>query len=133
MTLLKLINTVLLSVLLLMLIWLLYLRYKRKKVAKILTSHDFNEDLRRTQIIDLREVDEFKAEHILGARNIPFSQFKLRYKELRMDTPIRLYGEGMALPTRAAIQLYKAGYRDIAILKGGYSEWTGKTKKAEHK
>lgn len=128
---LQVLNIVLLTFLAIFLIWFAYLHFKRKRVAKVLSSEEFKEDLRRTQLIDVREASEFKEAHILGARNIPFSQFKMRYKELRQDVPVRLYGDGVALPTRAAIQLHKSGYRDITILDGGFQSWTGHTKKAK--
>lgn len=47
--------------------------------------------MRRAQIVDVREKDVFNSGHILGARNIPYSQLKQRSGELRNDQPIYLY------------------------------------------
>ncbi|WP_035445914.1 rhodanese-like domain-containing protein [Atopobacter phocae] len=106
--------------------WLLYLYFMRKKVTKLLDSEAFNHLIRHTQLIDIREKSEFNEQHILGARNIPFTEFKQRMHEIRKDQPIRLYGNGVTLPGRAALFLHKAGYENIFILKDGFSAWTGK-------
>ncbi|MGY3724738.1 Rhodanese-related sulfurtransferase [Granulicatella balaenopterae] len=101
--------------------------------AKVVDSEEFGKDLRRVQLVDVREKDEFKHAHILGARNIPYSQFKIRYKELRKDTPVYLYDAGVLVSGRSARILKKAGYKDIYILKGGYANWNGKVKKTDIK
>lgn len=111
------------------LVYLLVMLYMRKTAARVLDSQVFGEDLRHVQLIDIREKDEFKANHILGARNIPSSQFKIRYKELRKDQPVYLYDDGFNKAARAAFRLKRAGYSDIAILKGGFEYWNGKIKK----
>ena len=102
-----------------------------KSAAKVVESEEFGKDLRRVQLVDVREKDEFKHAHILGARNIPYSQFKIRFKELRKDKPVYLYDAGIMVSGRSARILKKAGYKDIYILKGGYKNWNGKVKKAE--
>ena len=88
--------------------------------------------LRHGQLIDVREKDEFKAAHILGARNIPYSQFKERFMELRKDQPIYLYEEGVSIAGRCAYRLKKNGYTNIFILKHGFEAWNGKVKKREN-
>ena len=81
------------------------------------------------QVIDVREEDSFKAGHILGARNIPFSQFKMYIGGIRKDMPVYLYEQGKALALRCAIMLKKEGFDKIFVLKGGYNKWDGKKKK----
>ena len=58
---------------------------------KTLTEEEFRAGYRKAQLIDIREADEYNAGHILGARNIPLSQIRLRHKELRQDQPVYLY------------------------------------------
>ena len=101
-------------------------------LLKWLVAEEFGKDLRHGQLIDVREKDEFKAAHILGARNIPYSQFKERYMELRKDQPIYLYEEGVSIAGRCAYRLKKNGYTNIYILKHGFEAWNGKVKKREN-
>lgn len=95
-----------------------------------LTEEEFKKEMRKVQLIDVREKKDFDAGHILGARNIPFSTFKTRSVEIRKDQPIYLYDHNKALSLRAALRLRKEGHTDIYHLKGGYRDWTGKTKTA---
>ncbi|MCP0886790.1 rhodanese-like domain-containing protein [Ligilactobacillus sp. WILCCON 0076] len=100
-----------------------------RRVAKIIENNEFKEGMHKAQVIDLREADSFKTSHILGARNMPYSQFKIYKTSLRKDMPVYLYEQGKTLSIRAASQLYKAGFKDIFILKGGLNKWDGKLKK----
>ena len=67
------------------------------------------------------------------ARNIPSSQFKMRFKEIRKDQAIYLVDEAFGTAQRAAFRLKRNGYNDIYILKGGMTEWTGKVKTTKGK
>nr|WP_211252973.1 rhodanese-like domain-containing protein [Carnobacterium gallinarum] len=103
--------------------------FTRKRAAVELTEEEFKKDMRKVQVIDVREKAEFDASHILGARNIPYSTFKTRYTEIRKDIPVYLYDQKKAMSGRAAVRLKKAGYTEIYRLKGGFQGWTGKIKK----
>ncbi|MFL2028008.1 rhodanese-like domain-containing protein [Loigolactobacillus zhaoyuanensis] len=107
----------------------IYYMIQRKRVGKELIEADFNAGMRKAQIIDLRESKYFDAGHILGARNLPYSQLKQRYGEIRPDLPVYLYDQGRTLSTRAAIQLNRKGYQQIFWLKRGFQDWNGKTKR----
>ncbi|WP_423189212.1 rhodanese-like domain-containing protein [Alkalibacterium sp. f15] len=107
----------------------LYLYFQRKKAATPLDNEAFKKDMRRAQIVDVREKDTFNAGHILGARNIPYSQLKQRAAELRTDQPIYLYDDKKTLSYRAAILLRKNGFEDLYVLQEGYSGWDGKIKR----
>lgn len=121
-------NLFLASVLLLIgLNWLFYY-IMGKRSAKVLTQEEFKEGMRKAQVIDVREKDDFNAGHILGARNIPFTVFTQSITGLRKDQPIYLYDQTKTLSVRAASKLKKNGFTDIYVLKGGYQDWTGKTK-----
>lgn len=111
--------------------YFVYSWWMRTSSSTTLEADEFNKNLRHVQLIDLREKDEFRAEHILGARNIPYTQLKQRMNELRKDQPIYLYGQGMTLSGRAAYRLRKSGYQKIFILKYGYDAWNGKVKKSK--
>lgn len=100
----------------------------RKMSAKMVDSDKMNEDIRKVEVIDVREPAEFDANHVLGARNIPISQFKMRFNEIRRDKEIYLYDDNLNYASRAANILRKDGFKNIHILKGGFSNWRGKTK-----
>ncbi|KHD84852.1 rhodanese-like domain-containing protein [Heyndrickxia ginsengihumi] len=102
--------------------------FRQKKILKSLTQEEFKAGYRKAQLIDVREPNEFDNGHILGARNIPLSQLKMRIKEIRSDKPVYLYCQNGTRSVRAAQMLYRKGYRDLSQLKGGYKNWTGKIK-----
>ena len=106
----------------------LYIYIQGRRSAKMLSEEEFKEGMRKAQVIDVRERDEFNAGHILGARNIPYTVLTNSYNSIRKDQPIYLYERKKALAVRTAIKLKKQGYQDINILKDGFTEWTGKTK-----
>lgn len=109
-------------------VYYLWLYIIRKRSAKMVETAEVEANIRRVQVIDVREPAEFEASHILGARNIPISQFKMRYVELRQDKEIYLYDDSLNYASRAANILRSNGYRNVFILKGGFSKWLGKTK-----
>ena len=94
-----------------------------------LSQEEFKAGYRKAQLIDVREQKEYDGGHILGARNIPSTQLKMRMKELRKDKPVYLYCQSGMRSTRAAQMLYKKGYRELYQLNGGFKTWTGKIKK----
>lgn len=106
----------------------LYLWLIRRNSAELVDTPEIQENMRKNQVVDVRETAEFDANHILGARNIPFSQFKMRFSEIRKDQAVYLYDDHMNYASRAAHILKKNGYSSIYILKGGFSQWFGKTK-----
>ncbi|GIN60566.1 hypothetical protein J27TS8_05590 [Robertmurraya siralis] len=102
--------------------------FYQRKIVKTLTEEEFRAGYRKAQLIDVREPNEFEAGHILGARNIPLSQMKMRMKEIRPDKPVYLYCQSGMRSSRAAQTLHRKGYKDLSQLKGGFKRWTGKIK-----
>jgi len=108
-----------------------YLAWQKQQVRAIggeIDAAEFEENMRKTQIIDLREKNEFDAGHILGARSLPYTQLRDRMAELRKDLPVYLYDTTGSLSVRAARRMQKAGFEKVSWLKKGYNEWSGKTK-----
>ncbi|WP_262365983.1 rhodanese-like domain-containing protein [Bacillus sp. E214] len=106
----------------------IYSWFSSKKMVTTLSQEDFKAGYRKAQLIDVREQKEFDGGHILGARNIPSTQLKMRMKELRKDKPVYLYCQSGMRSTRAAQMLYKKGYRELYQLDGGFKQWKGKIK-----
>ncbi|BAL62531.1 rhodanese-like domain-containing protein [Melissococcus plutonius] len=107
----------------------LYIHLMARRSAKALSEEDFKAEMKKAQLIDLREKDIFNAGHILGARNLPYSMLNTTMGSLRKDKPIYLYDQKKALSMRAANKLRKNGYTNIFYLKDGYENWQGKIKK----
>nr|WP_054757311.1 rhodanese-like domain-containing protein [Liquorilactobacillus satsumensis] len=107
----------------------LYLWYQGRRVAHFLENQEFRHGMHVAQIIDLRDKDNFDAGHIMGARNVPYAQFKIMKESIRKDMPVYLYDQGKSLSTRIAVRLHKDGYTDIYILKNGFDKWDGRVKK----
>ncbi|MGX7204009.1 rhodanese-like domain-containing protein [Enterococcus pingfangensis] len=122
------INSVLITVIVLYGLYELYVRIMMKRSAKIITQEEFQAGMRKAQVIDVRERDEFNAKHILSARSFPYTMLKETYSSLRKDQPIYIYDQNKSISARAANLLRKKGYTDLYILKGGMQEWTGKIK-----
>ena len=99
-----------------------------KKAVTNLTQEQFIEGYRKAQLIDVREPKEFDAGHILGASNIPSSQLRQRFNEIRPDKPVYLYCQSGARSARAAMFLKKKEYNQLNQLQGGFRGWTGKIK-----
>lgn len=102
--------------------------FYQKRIVKTVTEEEFRAGYRKAQLIDVREPNEFEGGHILGARNIPLSQIKMRMKELRPDLPVYLYDQNGMRSGRAAQFLHRRGYRDLTQLQGGFKKWSGKVK-----
>ncbi|WP_078413741.1 rhodanese-like domain-containing protein [Priestia abyssalis] len=102
--------------------------FYQRKILKTLTEEEFRAGYRKAQIIDIREPNEYEGGHILGARNIPLTQFRMRMGEMRKDQPVYLYDQNGVRTGRAAQILRKNGYQELYQLKGGFKQWSGKIK-----
>ena len=120
---------ILLAVIVAFIGYTVWMYFYQRKLIKTLSEEEFRAGYRKAQLIDIREADEYTAGHILGARNIPLSQIRLRHKELRQDQPVYLYCQSGFRTGRAAQYLKKQGYKDFYQLQGGFKSWTGKIKK----
>ena len=73
-------------------------------------------------LIDVRVPDEFAAGHIPGARNLPLSQLRDRFRELSRERPLMLYcgvGQRAYYATRFLAQHgFRAGVGAIFIWEG---------------
>ncbi|EPR6858160.1 rhodanese-like domain-containing protein [Staphylococcus pseudintermedius] len=119
---------IVLIVLALVIIWMVTNLIINKRSVTELNQEEFQEGIRKAQVIDLREKADYDYGHIIGARNIPMTMFRQRYQGLRKDQPIYLVDANGIASYRAARTLKKKGYTNLYMLKGGYKKWTGKIK-----
>ncbi|WP_420822104.1 rhodanese-like domain-containing protein [Staphylococcus cornubiensis] len=119
---------IVLIVLALVIIWMVSNFIINKRSVTELNQEEFQEGIRKAQVIDLREKADYDYGHIIGARNIPMTMFRQRYQGLRKDQPIYLVDANGIASYRAARTLKKKGYTNLYMLKGGYKKWTGKIK-----
>ncbi len=84
-------------------------------------------DYKKTTIIDVRSIEEYKYGHIPGAINIPSPAVKILTPKLLKDkyASIIIYDRGDSYaPTDTTFnELFKMGYRNIKIFPGGIREW----------
>ncbi|WP_125767022.1 rhodanese-like domain-containing protein [Lapidilactobacillus wuchangensis] len=126
-------NIILIAILLYMVGNWGYYKLRGRMLGGAIDNETFEQTMRKAQLIDLRDKKDFNAGHILGARNMPYTQYKSWQNELRKDLPVYLYETGQNISIRIAIHLKKAGFTDVKWLKDGYSSWEGKKKKVEKK
>jgi rhodanese-related sulfurtransferase len=76
--------------------------------------------------LDVREAGEFGEGHPLFAVPLPYSQLELRIDALvpRRQTKVVLIDGGDGIAKRAATQLDKLGYDDVAVIRGGLAGWS---------
>src|SRR5512144_39322 len=82
-------------------------------------------DGKELALVDVREELIFSQNHLLWARNVPFSRLELRFARLvpRRTTRTVLYDDNTGLAGRAAVVLADAGYTDLSYLDGGVAAW----------
>lgn len=71
-------------------------------------------------IIDVREEDEFEQSHIIGAINIPLSQFRDRMDEIPKDEPVYLHCRSGQRSYNAALIMENHGYHNSSSIAGGF-------------
>ncbi|HVA81558.1 MAG TPA: rhodanese-like domain-containing protein [Candidatus Binataceae bacterium] len=75
-------------------------------------------------VIDLRGAGEFAIAHLPGARWLSRGWLELRISEVaRADARVVLYSRNDTRSVLAALTLTALGYRDVAVLQGGFENW----------
>lgn len=110
---------------LVLLAWIAY--EARNSSAGGVTSSQATQLINREDavVIDIREVGEFKAGHIAGARSIPQSKLDSRLGELEKskEKPVIVVCKQGQASGIAVAKLAKAGFTRPLKLKGGMFQW----------
>lgn len=81
-------------------------------------------------LVDARAASAFRDSHIPGAVSLPIKDFNRIFPEVRarlpLDMPIITYcsDRNCSDSLHLAERLYREGYRDIFIFKGGMEKWS---------
>ena len=80
----------------------------------------------KTLVLDVRSADEFAANHLRDAKNIPLADLGNRIGELEKSKTrtIVVVCQSGARSDKAARQLKAAGFEDVVSLEGGITAWT---------
>ncbi len=96
------------------------------KVASITTDELMEKLEQPIKLLDVREVDEYRAGHIKAARNVPLSGIS-SFSAPKTGTFYVICQSGMR-SKRACKILTQAGF-DVVNVAGGMSAWCGKVVK----
>ncbi len=77
----------------------------------------------RPLLVDVRNLDEFIAARIAGARFIPLPEFGARFEELPHDRPLFLFCRTGARSAAATAYLVRQGWADVRNVTGGLIGW----------
>jgi rhodanese-related sulfurtransferase len=76
-------------------------------------------------VVDTRQIENYNAEHIMGAVSVPLSIIREGHWAPPPNMEIVLYCgcPGEALSTQLALDLMRRGFSDVMVLKGDLLEW----------
>jgi rhodanese-related sulfurtransferase len=97
---------------------------------KELSTHDATLLMNKQDaiLLDIRPAAEFKKGHILGAKQVKvelLNKGDFTTLEKYKDKPIIVVCAMGMTAKRTASQLLKAGFEQVAVLKGGMNAWQG--------
>lgn len=81
------------------------------------------EDWKRLHVIDVRDADQFGKGHIPGAVNIEWRKVFAERAKLPKDKTIVVYCNTGSFSAQSAMALRMAGFENVRILHGGFTEW----------
>lgn len=118
-----------------MLSWQQLLEKVKKEITEV-TTEELYRDLHQNPqiaIVDVREHDEFIKGHLPNAIFLPRGFLELRIESTipDRDQKVYLYCGGGNRSALAARSLQEMGYKRVASLKGGLSQWSKEGKPVE--
>ena len=80
-------------------------------------------DWAKLLVLDVRDAGQFAKGHIPGAVNIEWRRVFAERAKLPKDKTILVYCNSGSFSGQVAMALRMAGFENVRILHGGYSEW----------
>lgn len=122
-------NTTIYILFIILAAWLMYKQFAPVKGVKNLNAKEFANELKQggksVQLIDVREISEYRQGRIAGAENIPLSQIQQKLDHISKDLPVFLYCRSGMRSKQAGKILSRNGYSQISNLSGGIMAWNG--------
>lgn len=82
-----------------------------------------NEQTEDIHVIDVREMNEFTAGTMPGARVIPMASVPVRLHELQQDKELIIICRSGARSAQVCMFLQQQGYENVFNLRGGLMSW----------
>ena len=83
----------------------------------------------RVLVVDTRDAQDFRQEHIHRAISLPYHGFSEHYRQFAASVPkerpllLYCYGTGCGLAARVGKRLITEGYTEVTILRNGIKAW----------
>jgi rhodanese-related sulfurtransferase len=83
----------------------------------------------RVLVVDTRDAQDFRQEHIHGAISLPYHGFSEHYRQFTSSVPkerpllLYCYGSDCGLASRVGKRLITEGYTEVTILRNGIVAW----------
>lgn len=118
-------NILLVAIIITCLFALLWPSFQRRKGGPEVDSDSAISLINRknAQIIDLRDPDAFKVEHIANSVNIPATKIQNCLGQIKKDRPVLLVDNDGRRTHMAAQLLRGTGFKAVYALQGGLQAW----------
>jgi rhodanese-related sulfurtransferase len=97
----------------------------KSRIQEITPNEAADAQKKGVMLIDVREADDFAAEHAKGAVHLSKGVVELKIEQLAPDpaTPVVCYCGGGNRSALVADNLQKMGYRNVSSMAGGFKAW----------
>jgi rhodanese-related sulfurtransferase len=103
---------------------------RRQVMAAAITKEELLDKISQKEnfvLLDVRDTQEFKKEHIVGAKHLLIAEMRKKKVEGLLDKPdlIVTYSEDINCPAKniAAHKLIDFGYKNVRAYQGSWKEW----------
>lgn len=108
-------------------IFALFVRNEIRRSGKQVTAQELVNLMNRDQatVLDVRDANDYSQGHIVNSMNIPYAALARRIDELDKykEKPLVIACKMGQQSGAAGTMLRKAGFQNVARLRGGLTEW----------